>query len=200
MKIIWWWWSHPYYFAHDYHPICLSIPATFLGGFNGVTRFWAIWPSRHQGKVRSNSAWEGVFMDFGGFSLIRWDSQKPFVGSALSRSEEGGRPDHPGGACDGYAKVGGGTVGNLFDSGEIYKWLSLAHQTSCWAFTTSPGSPWHRSKFARRQRLPLVTLLTATWAMAAFCYQMTFIEEVAEPVAEVRAKSCPPVLNLCFLK
>lgn len=52
-------------------------------------------------------------------------------------------------------------------------------------------------KFARRQRLPL---LTATWAMAAFCYQMTFIEEVAEPVAEVRAKSCPPVLNLCFLK
>ena len=94
----------------------------------------------------------------------------------------------------------GGTVGNLFDSGGMYKWLSLAHQTSCWAFTTSPGSPWHRSKFARRQRLPLVTLLTATWAMAAFCYQMTFIEEVAEPVAEVRAKSCPPVLNLCFLK
>ena len=42
----------------------------------------------------------------------------------------------------------GGTVGNLFDSGEIYKWLSLAHQTSCWAYTTSPGrpgSPWHRS-------------------------------------------------------
>ena len=118
MKIIWWWWSHPYYFAHDYHPICLSIPATFLGGFNGVTRFWAIWPSRHQGKVRSNSAWEGVFMDFGGFSLIRWDSQKPFVGSALSRSEEGGRPDHPGGACDGYAKVGGELSGTYLIVGE----------------------------------------------------------------------------------
>eukprot|EP00435_Cladocopium_sp_Y103_P066469 s579_g28.t1 len=35
--------------------------------------------------------------------------------------------------------------------------------------------------------------------MAAFRYQMTFIDEVAEPTAEViRTKSCPPVLNLCF--
>jgi hypothetical protein len=32
-----------------------------------------------------------------------------------------------------------------------------------------------------------------------FRYQMTFIDEVAEPTAEViRAKSCPPALNLCF--
>ncbi|CAL1136290.1 unnamed protein product [Cladocopium goreaui] len=51
------------------------------------------------------------------------------------------------------------------------------------------GSPWHRSKFARRQRYHSgLPLLPATWAMAAFCYQKTFIEEVVERVAEVRAR------------